>query len=451
MEDQVTEWKESWKDDYLKQIASFCNTEGGVMTIGIRDDGSVCGVSSPRRLLEKLPVLFREKLSVVNASFSIIELDGRECVRIEVPKASKMVDLDGRFYYRSGSTTHRISGEELKDLILEERNTDRMDLPTELTPTDVSPDAIGYFVSLGKEAHRVPESVDGSDVTRVLDSQGLLSEDGRVTCAGALLFSENPRRWNDGAFLKIGEFDERSHILRERYITAPLVKVPNMALDVLFDSFVPSRFAIGNDWVRRPVDRYPRKAVRELIVNAIVHKDYRIEEPVTVSVFPDRLEVFCFGGLPKGWTPDMLKKPHPSRPRNRRIANVFHEAGYFENWAQGIRMVMDLCEENGNPEPDFEIRIDGLVAIMYPTPKCDEPEPVEPEPVESAPALTERQKVVIGILREDPYASAKDIAARIGVVERSVYRILTELESLGVIVKIGARRNRRYDVLLKDD
>ena len=88
MEDQNTEWKESWQDDYLKQIASFCNTAGGIMTIGINDRGEVVGVRNPDKLLEKLPVKFRDKLGLIDASFSVVTIDGRDCVRIVVPKAT---------------------------------------------------------------------------------------------------------------------------------------------------------------------------------------------------------------------------------------------------------------------------------------------------------------------------------------------------------------------------
>ena len=121
------------------------------MTIGINDRGEVVGVRNPAKLLEKLPVKFRDKLGLIDASISVVEIDGKECVRIVVPKAPTMVDLDGAFYIRTGSTTHKVSGERLKGLILSERNLSRMDLPTDLRPEDVSVDAIRYFVDLGRE------------------------------------------------------------------------------------------------------------------------------------------------------------------------------------------------------------------------------------------------------------------------------------------------------------
>lgn len=234
-------------------------------------------------------------------------------------------------------------------------------------------------------------------------------------------------------------------LVRERYIEVPLIMIPNMAMEVLFDSFVPPRFEYGRDAIRRPVDQYPYKALRELIVNAIVHRDYSVEEPVTVSVFPDRLEVFCFGMLPEGWTLEMLKQPHPSRPRNISIARVFHDAGYFENWAQGIRMVMDLCRENGNPEPDFDMRIDGLVATMYPV--------VEevPSQVMQQVVLTRKQEEIIAVLRDDPFATASRIGSLVGLGERSVYQKLNEMVDMGVIVKSGSRKRRQYIVCLDED
>ena len=127
------------------------------------------------------------------------------------------------------------------------------------------------------------------------------------------------------------------------------------------------------------------------------------------------------------------------------IARVFHDAGHSENRVQWIGMVMDLCRENGNPEPESEMRIDGLVATMYPV-VAEAPPHLTQQVV-----LTRKQEEAIAILREDPSATASRIGSLTGMGERTVYRMLTEMSNLGVIVKSGTGKNRQYHVHLDED
>lgn len=133
-----------------------------------------------------------------------------------------------------------------------------------------------------------------------------------------------------------------------------MILLPDLAVDTLFEKYVPPRFTYEGVF-RKLVYPYPRDGIRELIVNAVVHMDYHSKEPVTVSVHPDHLEIFGVGGLPNGWTVETLVGKHKSIPRNQTLADVFHDAGYVENWAQGIGRVMDSCRVNGNPPPNFAL------------------------------------------------------------------------------------------------
>lgn len=114
------------------------------------------------------------------------------------------IDYDGRFYKRVGNTTHLIRREELKDIISEERGLFWMDESSGQSPDSISIDAVRRFVDMGKGVDRIPKGIDAADVGAILDRYGLLCDDGMVTIAGILLFSEHPRRTNRGAFMKIG-------------------------------------------------------------------------------------------------------------------------------------------------------------------------------------------------------------------------------------------------------
>ena len=119
--------------------------------------------------------------------------------------------------------------------------------------------------------------------------------------------------------------------------------------------------------------------------------------------------------------------------------------GVSENRVQWIGMVMDLCRENGNPEPESEMRMDGLVSMMYPA--VAEAPPYLTQQV----VLTRKQEEVIAILPEDPSATASRIGSLTGMGERTVYRMLAEVSDPGVVVNSGTGKIRRYQVYLDED
>ncbi|MDO5853752.1 MAG: ATP-binding protein [Thermoplasmata archaeon] len=191
---------------------------------------------------------------------------------------------------------------------------------------------------------------------------------------------------------------------------------------------------------RRVFRRYPREAVRELIVNAVVHRDYRKGVPVTVSVHPDRIVIASKGALPEGWTVETLLGDHDSDPRNRTMAEVFHDAGYVENWAQGIRKVVEGCRANGNPDPEFGFALGVLKATIRSA------TPPGGQASECPIPLTEVQRGIVDLICADPRISASEMAGRLGITERTVQNNIRKLVELGMISREGNNRTGAWKV-----
>ena len=191
--------------------------------------------------------------------------------------------------------------------------------------------------------------------------------------------------------------------------------------------------------VERPdglCSNYPKDAVRELIVNALVHKDYHYHEPVTVSLYPDRLEVFNFGKLPEGVTASNLKKKHPSIRRNTRLSEVFFAAGYVENWAMGIQRIMDACKANGNPEPMFEETFGGVTATLRI--RTDKKKPTEPISFDND--LDEKDKAIIQCILQNSSCSKKGIAEITSIPFSTVRNHVLKLSAAGIIRREGSNK-----------
>lgn len=445
MENVDEEWKEIWKPEYLKTISAFYNTEGGRFIIGRRDDGSFVGVCDAKKTLKSVSDSIQNTLGIaVNVHAQI--LDDQLCVIIDIPKGKKLIDYDGRFYKRVGNTTQMIRREELKDIIADERGTFWMDESSGKFPEYLSADAIKRFVEMGKAVYRIPESVDSSDISGVLHRYGLLCDDGTVTVAGVLLFSEHPRRFRHGAFLKIGEFDDKGILRREDIVDAPIILVPDMAVGILLDRYVPPIFTYEN--TRRELSYpYPRDAVRELIVNAVVHMNYLLQEPVTVAVHPDKIEIFDSGDLPNDWTVETLLGKHNSIPRNRTLANVFHDAGYVENWAQGIRKVIESCEANDNSRPKFVQELGGLSVTILSSNSKEEHRQETIVPSDSF-VPTDNQMLILDCIASNPYCTYREISETTGLSERAVAYNLSKMVKSGIVSREGNTRSGMWVVTL---
>ncbi len=435
LEDVDEEWKEIWKSEYLKTISAFYNTAGGRFIIGRRDDGTFVGVQDVKGTLKSISDSIQNVLGISATVRSQI-FDDKVCIVVDVPTGRNKIDYDGRFYKRVGNTTHLIRREELKDIIADERGAFWMDESSGQSPDSISIDAVRRFIDMGKGVDRIPKDIDAADVNAILDRYGLLCDDGAVTIAGILLFAEHPRRINRGAFMKIGEFDGEGVLRREDIVDAPLILVPDLAVEMLFDRYIPPTFKYEGA-LRRLADPYPRDGIRELIVNAVVHTDYRSKEPVAVSVHPDRVEVFGFGGLPDGWTVETLVGRHRSIPRNQTLADVFHDAGYVENWAQGIRRVMDSCEANGNPRPEFVLEPEGLSATILSASRWT---------VETTTGFvpTENQRLILDCIASDPSITQPMISEMTGISEKAVRNNLSKMVDSGIVRREGSKKDGKW-------
>ncbi|MGC8886704.1 MAG: ATP-binding protein, partial [Verrucomicrobiia bacterium] len=105
--------------------------------------------------------------------------------------------------------------------------------------------------------------------------------------------------------------------------------------------------------VRRDIWEYPLDALREAVINALIHRDYLGTAPIQIKIFDDKIEFWNLGKLMPPLTPDDLRRQHQANQRNPQIATVFYYAGLIESWGSGTIKMVELCKESGLPEPDF--------------------------------------------------------------------------------------------------
>ena len=403
------------------------------MIIGKNDDGSIYGVEDPRDLLKKIPDSIKSNLGITPLVEEITE-EGKPCIKITVEKEDRLIDYNGRYYKRAGSTTHMVRGEELKAMILSDEKISWTDLPSEDKIDSVSVKAIEHFVNAGKSADRLPKDIE-YDALGILRRYDLITKEGHLTKAAALLFGKDSSNVYNGAFVKIGEFSSDGELRREERILVPVIMQPDAVVTALYDKYIPGTFEYEGAG-RSVVFRYPMTAVREATMNALIHKRYDAFEPVTIRVEPNCLTVYNPGTLPDGWTADNLKRPHASIRRNKMMAEIFHKAGYVETWGKGVNLIQRSCKENGNPEPEFTADQDGISVTFLPNRfiKNDMPGTIPAN-------LTASEAKVCELISNNNGVTIPEMSELLGLSVRKTYGILTSLSDKGVIKRIGSRKS----------
>ena len=476
-ENQNIEWKETWRDEYLKWVCGFANAQGGVLEIGKNNRGEVVGVKGVLRLLEEIPNKAQALLGIV-VDVNLKSDVGREYLEIAVDPYPNPISYKGEFYYRSGSTKQVLRGAALSRFLLQKygRTWDDVPLPG-VGLHDLDGRVIDGFRQRGANSERLPRDIlDESDEGVIERLQ--LREAGFLKRAAVLLFHPAPERCVMEACVKIGCFSG-SELLFQDVVEGDLFTQVDRTMDLLYTKY--TRALISYDGVYR-VETFPvpREAMREAVINAIIHRDYASPTTIQIGVHDDRMTIWNAVQLPPEWTAGQLAGELISKPYNPRIANAFFRAGMIEAWGRGIRRIVDMCKEAGNPTPQWKLEPggDGLwlrfpFSAAYreadttsgsatPAETTQETAETTQETAETTQETAETtqetaettqetaettQERILALLSAEPGLTQRAVAERVGITPDGVKYHLARLRAAGAIRHVGPTKGGRWEVL----
>lgn len=185
----------------------------------------------------------------------------------------------------------------------------------------------------------------------------------------------------------------------------------------------------------------PKEAVTEAIVNAVAHRDYTSNASVQVMLFADRLEVWNPGELPPSLTPELLRVPHASIPRNPLLAEPLYLVRYIEKAGTGTLDMIVRCREKGLPEPDFEQRAGQFVVTLWRDWLTEE--------VLAGYNLNDRQKRAVNYAKVTGRINNAQYRDLTGISSRTALRELRQLTGMGIFAKVGGTGQAAHYVIAK--
>lgn len=364
-ENQNIEWKESWRDEYLKWICGFANAIGGKIYIGMDDNGKVVGVSNAKKLLEDIPNKVRDVLGII-VDVNLLEENSFEYIEIVVPPYSNPINYKGQYHYRTGSTKQELKGTALNRFILQRTGKNWDEFPIERAKIeDLSVSALNRFRKEAARSGRVDEGVLNDTTEHLLRDLRLIDDDTKyLNRAALLLFHSDPERFVNGAYIKIGFFrDDKGNLEFQDEIHGSLMEQVDKAIDLIKTKYLIYRISYEGI-SRRETPQFPIEAIRESLMNCIAHKEYASAVPIQISVFPDHITFWNAGQLPENWTTEKLFESHPSSPYNPLIANTFFRSGDIESWGRGYKRILEAVSAYRLLPPKLEM-LSGLMITYY--------------------------------------------------------------------------------------
>jgi len=440
-ESKNIEWKQSWNDDYLKWICGFANAQGGRIFIGKDDAGIASGLKSAKKLLDDLPNKIRDQLGLM-PQINLLHEDGNTYLEIIIEPSTVPISLRGSYYWRSGSVKQELKGNALTEFLLKKMGMtwDRV-VEEKATLEDIDETTIELFKKEAVTAGRLP---DISELTtkELLKKLHLLTDEG-LTNAAVVLFGKDPGEFYPNLFVKIGRFGLNMVDMRfQEGCEGKLFQLLRDVMEQLERKFLikPIRF----EGLRRIEElEYPVPALREMLLNALVHRNY-MGSMTQLRVMDDRLSLWNAGTLPLELTVEKLFQTHRSIPRNPLIAEVCYRVGYIDSWGRGIEKITDACKAAGLPEPVIEENTGGVAVELKKSPASEE------LGNQLGNQLGNTKERILAEMKANPKVSGTQLAELLEISTTAVEKNIKQMREDRLIKRIGGTRGH-WEMIEKDE
>jgi len=425
-ENTTVEFKEEINESVFKTISAFANKNGGIIYIGISDKKEIKGFEYTNSMLGDLTNKIVNLLGI-HPQIDCIKVNKKDVLQIKVKKSTLPVSYKGKYYTRVGNTTREMQGEELRSFFIKGTSWDG--LTGEYSLDEIDTETVRKFIRMASRNGRLKTADEDEDIKTILKKLKLIIN-GKLTNAAIMLFGNDPQKYFINALVRVGRFKDEITIIGDRRIEGNLFKQIEEAEEAI-KNFINVRYEItGEQLTRKDIWDYPLEAIREALLNAVIHRDYfKYNVQIQIKIFNDWIWFFNIGGLPEGITLEQLKTTHPSVARNPLIVHIFYLAGLIEEYGSGIGRIMDSLKEANLPEPEFKEEFAGFSLYLrkdYYTEERLKEMGLNDRQIKAVMYVKEKGKIT-----NKEYQEITKISRQMATIE------LTNMVDRGVFIKIG--------------
>ena len=424
VESKTVELKETVVDDIKKEVIAFINSEGGNLYVGVADDGRVIGLTDPQGDMLRLTNMIRDAIKPDSTMFvecQIEKIDAKDIVRVQVQKGThapyylvgKGIRPEGVFI-RQGTSSVPASEDAIRRMIKESDGDcfeTMRSLNQDLSFSVMAEECIARGIALGAQQ---------------MISLGIKTPDGVYTNLGLLLSDQCTHTIKTALFagVKKDQFQDRKEF------SGSLLQQMNEAY--AFIDLNNKKKSTFSGLHRIDQRDYPEEAVREALLNSLVHREYSFSSSTLISIFSDRIEFVSLGGLVRGLTLNDIMLG-VSQCRNEKLAAIFYRLQLIEAYGTGIPKIIESYE-GCSCQPKIESS-DNAFKITLPN---------RNHATTYLPEATEAERAVLVLAAEKGNLLRSDVEERLGISRSMASRILKQLLDDGLLKPVGNGRNRQY-------
>jgi ATP-dependent DNA helicase RecG len=428
--------------DFAYNLVAMANAEGGTIVFGAGDEGEIAGLKSPERAHElALRAFMLCSPPLMLPMPERVDLNGQNLLVVQIPKGLPHVyNVRGKYLIRDEKRNAPLGARRLRQLLLDRGDSGYESQLVGEATTDALDDR------KMKSYLNAVEAFADANPLEVLLQRGCLRKDSgqlRPTVAGILMFGKDPTRYLRQCSMLLAQYtgEQMSDDFSKEEIRETLPEQIRRAENFVVAHMRKNSRLNGLERVERL--EYPRAAIREVVVNAVAHRDYSIRgDEVRISMFADRIEAYSPGRLPGHVT---IKNIIDERfSRNDVLVQLLGDLGYIERLGYGIDRMMRLMREHGLPRPHFSETANGFQVTLFGPGdkfKADEQEATRWQRLD----LNERQSSALRWLQQNSRITNREYRELYpDVSEETIRRDLAELVDKDILLKIGDKRATYY-------
>lgn len=467
LENEVIEFKKTTgelKEGIISIVSILNKHQGGKLYFGIKDNGEIIGQDVSSKTIREVSKSISENIEpkiypIVNK----IKLDDKECILVEFEGDDIPYLAFGRAYMRVGDEDRQLSMKEIRKLILKDEN-DVGKWESKIsnhTIEDIDEELLKEFIEKGRKAKRI--NFPYTNKEEILKKLSLLNKNNALLNAGYILFAKEAK-----LELQMAIFATETKLT---FLDIDQVFGNVFELIEIAESYIrknikwPVNFKSGS-LERVEIPEIPLEAIREAIINSLIHRDFKNPKSNEVAIYKDRVEIFNPGEFPEGFKPEDFIEGQGSIPRNPLIANTLYLSKDIEKWGSGFRRITEACQKS-NTKVKFEIRKNGFMVIFYR--KTDEElfdltgenkidaksVALNDENVAKNVALKVKEKYpelrkvyidIIEIISKNNYVTQEEIANKLKKTRNSIYRNIKALKDMGILERLGSKKNGNWKI-----
>ena len=434
------EFKQSASKEIAEEICAFANAAGGTLLIGVDDKGNIVGASLDNQNKSRLQDTLKKIEPHFPVTISAIKIQNKTVIAIECQSGNeKPYTVSGAIIIRNGPNSEKITSvQRMRDFF---QQADRIFFDeAECKSFNFKKDFNKTYFREFLQASNISNNLDQDTI---LQNLKLFTENNGLKNAAALFFSINPQKHFDWATTRCTLFKgiDKTHIIDDKIFGGNLINQYNEALKYIY-SKLKVEYIINDAGPRKEVWEIPEVALKETLVNALVHRDYfERGAKITIEIFDNRIDISNPGGLVNSIAKQQFGKR--SLSRNPLIFGLFQRLNLVEQIGSGINRIKNSMLEANLEEPTFNL--DGMfsVSLFRPISFDDLME------LYWAPYLNNSQYQMLYEIHKNNKISKSQLIPLLGIGKTAIDKNIGKLKELGILEREGSDRGGSWKIIHK--